>query len=594
MKPTGRFFTLSNISLKQRLPLLIFSLLLTIIVFFSWISYLGVKNASLVIGKQRLYTLTDQLSGMFAQSFSSLSAATHTTASSSAIKNYLLSHGTASRTEALKQLDSLRIDTLSSSVELFDSQKINVLSSVKKNFAVKANMDSVLPAAAATAGYTNVGKMLLVDSLMYYPIVATVADENRVLGYLVRWRLLKSTPKAIVQLGQLIGANGTLYFGNDDGKFWTDMIKPVSMPPLNIHKIHTVTEYYRKVGDPLLASGQMVPNSRWLILVEFSQTTILDTARLFLRWIIVIGFAFAAAGSFVTWLMSRNITRPLKKLTIAATEIAGGNYASHVTAKGNDELGTLAKAFNSMAVQVQAAQQDLEKKVQARTIELEKANKEMEAFSYSVSHDLHAPLRIIKNYGYLLSEKAADKLDAEGSRILGQMMSKAELMGVLIDELLKLSHLDRAALTMEAADMDAIVRLEVREQLSLRTTPVDIKINELLPVKCDVTLIRQVWSNLISNAIKYTSKKERPCIEISSFRQGENIVYSIKDNGVGFDMKYADKLFGVFQRMHGKKEFEGNGVGLAVIQRVILKHGGHVWAEAEENNGAAFYFSLPG
>jgi len=179
MKPTGRFFTLSNISLKQRLPLLIFSLLLTIIVFFSWISYLGVKNASLVIGKQRLYTLTDQLSGMFAQSFSSLSAATHTTASSSAIKNYLLSHGTASRTEALKQLDSLRIDTLSSSVELFDSQKINVLSSVKKNFAVKANMDSVLPAAAATAGYTNVGKMLLVDSLMYYPIVATVADENR-------------------------------------------------------------------------------------------------------------------------------------------------------------------------------------------------------------------------------------------------------------------------------------------------------------------------------------------------------------------------------------------------------------------------------
>jgi len=592
MKPFLRFFRFSHLSLKQRLPLLIFSLLLAVIICFSLISYIGVKNASLVVGRERLYTLTDQLSNMFSQSFNTLTTATHSAALTDPVKKYLLSGGTKSRSEALKELNKLQNDTLCVYAELVDTQKTSLLST-SNSLEINVNMDSVLPATASTPGYTAVGKMFLVGNTIYYPIVAAVPNNNATIGYIVRWRRLLATPKAIAQLGQLIGANGVLYFGNDDGKFWTDLIKQVPIPAINMHNIHNVVEYSRKQGDPLLASAQSVPNSRWLVLVEFSQKTILEASQLFLRWIIFIGLAFACAGSFITWLLSRNITRPLKKLTTAATDIAEGNYTAKVAIEGNDELGTLAKAFNSMVVQVRNAQQDLEQKVFDRTCDLEKANKEMEAFSYSVSHDLHAPLRIIKNYLSILSEKAADKLDGESTRIIGLISNKATLMSGLIDELLKLSYFERQELSVDMVDMEKMVRLEMEEQTTMRNAAVRINIKQLLPAQCDGILIRQVWSNLISNALKYSAKNEQPCIEIESFKEKETIVYSIKDNGVGFDMKYADKLFGVFQRMHGKKEFEGNGVGLALVQRVIQKHGGKVWAEAEENNGATFFFSLP-
>jgi two-component system sensor histidine kinase/response regulator len=146
---------------------------------------------------------------------------------------------------------------------------------------------------------------------------------------------------------------------------------------------------------------------------------------------------------------------------------------------------------------------------------------------------------------------------------------------------------------MEMVDMNAAVQAVVKEQLLLAAKPVEIAFKNLLPAMCDSTLIRQVWSNLISNAIKYSAKNGKPCIEIESHAGKEAIIYSIKDNGVGFDMKYAGKLFGVFQRLHGIKEFEGSGVGLALVQRVMVKHGGKVWADAEEGKGATFYFALP-
>lgn len=235
----------------------------------------------------------------------------------------------------------------------------------------------------------------------------------------------------------------------------------------------------------------------------------------------------------------------------------------------------------------------LEKKVKERTEQLEIVNKELESFTYSVSHDLRAPLRIIDGFADMLVVDHTASLDAEGLRILKIVKDNAQRMGRLIDDLLNLSRMGRKEITTNYIDMYPLIQSAIQEQLMHKNNNVNISCKTILPAYGDDNLMRQVWVNLISNAIKYSSKKEQQEIEIDSWQEDNNIIYSIKDNGVGFDMQYADKLFGVFQRMHKLSEFEGTGVGLALVQRIILKHGGKIWADATINKGATFYFSLP-
>lgn len=237
--------------------------------------------------------------------------------------------------------------------------------------------------------------------------------------------------------------------------------------------------------------------------------------------------------------------------------------------------------------------QSLEHIVSERTARLEAVNKELESFSYSVAHDLRAPLRIINGYSEILRNDYKDKLNAEGERIINTIVNNTQRMGKLIDELLNLSRLGRKELTMHNTDMNAMLKTVISEQMTIGDKPIKFDIGELYPAVCDSTLIRQVWGNLISNAIKYSGKKDNQSIEVNSTKKDNTIIYSVKDNGAGFDMRYSDKLFGVFQRLHKQTEFEGTGVGLALVQRIITKHGGKVWAEAEVDKGATFYFSLP-
>lgn len=234
-----------------------------------------------------------------------------------------------------------------------------------------------------------------------------------------------------------------------------------------------------------------------------------------------------------------------------------------------------------------------EAELQKQTSELETANKELEAFSYSVSHDLRAPLRIIDGYTEIIVSDYGKILDEEGNRLLGIVTANVRRMGRLIDDLLNLSRLGRKELTIHRIDMNQLVDSVIAEQVALKTKQYDIQIEKLEQADADSNLIRQVWINLISNAIKFSAEKDKPSIKISSRHTGNEIIYSIQDNGVGFNMKYADKLFGVFQRLHKMTEFEGTGVGLALVQRIITRHGGRVWAEAEVDKGATFFFSLP-
>ena len=244
--------------------------------------------------------------------------------------------------------------------------------------------------------------------------------------------------------------------------------------------------------------------------------------------------------------------------------------------------------------ELQQLNEALEEKVNTRTEQLLLANKELETFSYSVSHDLRAPLRIINGFGQILLEDYAEKLDEQGERIIQRIMNSTRKMGLLIDNLLDFSRLGRSEMRLSDVDMNELVK-EVLDELKNGDTPVPSKltVSHLKTAKGDGHLLKQVWINLISNAVKYSGKKEDPVIEIGTIKKENKDVYYIKDNGVGFDMKYKDKLFGVFQRLHYETEFTGTGVGLALVQRIITRHGGKVWAEAKENEGATFYFILP-
>ena len=202
-------------------------------------------------------------------------------------------------------------------------------------------------------------------------------------------------------------------------------------------------------------------------------------------------------------------------------------------------------------------------------------------------------MRIIDGFAGILLADFADKLNDEGNRTLGVIMTNAQRMGKLIDDLLNLSRLGRQEIRLNKTNMDNIVRSVIDEELQLNNKQFDVTYQQLLPASCDNGLIRQVWVNLISNAVKYSGRTAHPKISIGSYKKENNITYFIKDNGVGFDMKYAGKLFGVFQRLHKITEFEGTGVGLALVYRIIAKHGGKLWAHAEPGKGATFYFSLP-
>jgi PAS domain S-box-containing protein len=225
---------------------------------------------------------------------------------------------------------------------------------------------------------------------------------------------------------------------------------------------------------------------------------------------------------------------------------------------------------------------------------LELSNKELEAFSYSVSHDLRAPLRHIHGYVEMLQEKYTLDLPQEAQRYLSVITNAAKQMGILIDELLQFSRMGRQELRKTRINMNELVD-QVIENTKQTTSSRDIVWNkqELPQVFGDSTLLQQVWVNLIDNAVKYTSKKEKTKIGIGFDENETHFVFFIRDNGVGFDMKYAHKLFGVFQRLHTQTEFEGTGIGLASVQRIVHKHNGRVWAEAEPGNGATFFFSIP-
>jgi signal transduction histidine kinase len=292
-------------------------------------------------------------------------------------------------------------------------------------------------------------------------------------------------------------------------------------------------------------------------------------------------FVILAGATAVALYLGRQLKGRVRNLRTAALEMASGDLDRPVPLGGEDELGDLSRALEQMRANLK----DREERLQ-------EANEELESFAYSVSHDLRAPLRAIAGFTGILLDEHRERLGEEGNRLLERVDDAAYRMGELIDGLLKFSRLSRVELNPQMTDMDGLLRevlIDYKAQMESRR--IELVVRPLGLAACDRGAFTHVFSNLISNAAKYTRSRPQPRIEIGCDQGESETIYYVRDNGVGFDMKYADKLTQVFQKLH--PGYEGSGVGLAIVRRVVEKHGGKLWAESAPEHGATFFISLP-
>jgi signal transduction histidine kinase len=306
-------------------------------------------------------------------------------------------------------------------------------------------------------------------------------------------------------------------------------------------------------------------------------------------------------ASLVAYALSRALQRQVSDPIFALAQTAEAvserhDYSVRATKQNEDELGVLTDAFNHMLAQIQEQNELLEQRVRERTVELELANNELEAFCSSAAHDLRTPLRAITGFADILLDARANIPPAEVQRYIKLIRNGSGEMSELIYALLEFSRLGRQAISRETVDLNQVCLDAFRDLDGERNgRVVDLRIQPLAPVDGDRALLRVVFINLLSNALKYSRPREVAVIEVGVTQDAElNCpVYFVRDNGVGFNIDDADRLFGVFQRLHHAHEFEGTGVGLATVRRIIERHGGRIWAEAVLNSGATFYFTLP-
>ena len=316
---------------------------------------------------------------------------------------------------------------------------------------------------------------------------------------------------------------------------------------------------------------------------------------------IVLACSFVLALA-ISRVVEKTISGPVLDLAATARRVSDGkDYTVRARPAGGDEIGALVSTFNAMLERIEGqnsdleqARTELEKRVEARTRELAASNKELEAFSYSVSHDLRAPLRAIDGFSKALLDHCDASLDEKGRHYLQRVRAGTKRMGDLIDDMLGLAKISRKELTRQRVDLSAIAE-RVAAELAGRDSGhrLRVVVEAGLTATADSGLVEVLLENLMGNAWKFSSRKDDPTVQVGRVN-GKGRVFYVRDNGAGFDMAYADKLFGAFQRLHSDAEFEGTGIGLATVQRIVNRHGGRVWAEGEPGKGAAFYFTLEG
>jgi signal transduction histidine kinase len=376
--------------------------------------------------------------------------------------------------------------------------------------------------------------------------------------------------------------------------------KPPLLPqaPVFPTHVHWFGDGRMVVASPISFQGKTTGT----VYIRSDFQELIGRLKRYLVIVVVIFVTSLVAVVLMSSLIRRVIAEPILQLAETARIVSREKKYSvrAPTTRNRDELSILIDTFNEMLGQIQerdAALQEihdnLEQRVQERTVQLNAVNAELEAFSYSVSHDLRAPLRHISAFSTLLREEHGPKMDPGAQQYLKRIQDGTSKMAHLIEALLKMAQIARGELACVATDLNSLLEAVLVDlQPEIEGRKIDWHIGQLPSVGCDPGLMKQVFANLLSNAVKYTGRREIAVIEVGHIEEEGVPVIFIRDNGAGFDERYADKLFGVFQRLHRAEDFEGTGVGLFTVQRIVKKHGGEVWAKSEVGKGATFFFTL--
>jgi len=306
--------------------------------------------------------------------------------------------------------------------------------------------------------------------------------------------------------------------------------------------------------------------------------------------VILAGLGLIAATTVIAaWLIHRSVLAPIGRLQQATREVAAGNWNFKLDSGAQDEIGEMSRNFDAMTQTLRESFAQIERKNQ----ELATLNREIEAFSYSVSHDLRGPLRSMDGFSMALLEDYGERLDDEAKDYLRRIRAASQRMGRLIDELLGLSRVTRAELSVKSVNLSVIAR-EIAESLEQQQPDRAVQwvIDDGMTVQADRSLMQIAMQNLLENAWKFTGKTDKPVIRVGMVEHDGKKDCFVADNGVGFDMAYADRLFGAFQRLHHESEFAGTGIGLAIVQRIFNRHDGRIWVHAKPGHGATFFFNL--
>ena len=357
-------------------------------------------------------------------------------------------------------------------------------------------------------------------------------------------------------------------------------------------KIYTIALLEeRLVAQLLITSHSLITDASRL--AEEAHIKATEAQKLASNLTVTLMILLAIAITTSSLLIARSISKPLTRLAEYSRRVGEGEYTADIEIKGKDEVASVASDVKSMVGQLQKHHEHLEELVKERTSELTAVNKELEAFAYSVSHDLRAPLRSIDGFSQALIEDYPDKLDEKGKDYLQRVRLATQRMGILIDDLLNLSRVTRSEMRREIVDLSSLTQLIAGElQETQPERPVDFVIAQGLTTNGDTRLLRLLVENLLGNAWKFTRHHQQAKIEFGVINSDSKETFFIRDDGAGFDMNYADKMFGVFQRLHKQEEFPGTGIGLATVLRIVHRHGGQVWAEGKVEKGATFYFTL--
>jgi signal transduction histidine kinase len=579
-------------SIAVQLPLSVSIVLLVVVAVFSLAAYREVRRQAVDGTYLRLEVVSERLATTVGQAFRRLATTAQAAADSQPVIAALAGGGADAEAQAHAILG--RILGLSPQVlgiSLWDTTGRRVLEARRPQTedAVDWSGSSPLPAGLTEPAVERVDGD---GTLTWYDTVGVVRSGDQVLGHvLVSWQVAGS-PGASQNLADLVGLDATFALGRPGGR-WTDLDGLVAEPPPAAARLGRA-EYEQPGSTAKFAVGRQVDETPWQIWVASPRDVALAGPRAFLLRVAgAFGSSVLLLGVVAAAATSRRVTGRLDRLTESADAIADGRYNGEPLVEGEDELGRLARSFNIMARRVWEAQRQLEKRVAQRTAELENANRELEAFTYTASHDLRAPLRAIVGFGDIVSEEYGSALDERGLGYLARNRGAAARMQNLIDALLEFSRTNRHEMAFSVVDLSALAR-EVVAELSAASPGRRIRwqIADDLVAPGDPRLLGVVMRNLLGNAWKFTAYRESAEIEVGMLA-GAQPTFFVRDNGAGFDMQYAERLFTPFHRLHGEQEFQGTGIGLSLVQRIIERHNGRVWADSAAGEGATFYFALP-